>query len=91
MRTGSKASKREQNENDDVSESTCVFETDLVCDSTEKYRTANGACNNLNNPLLGAADTPYKRYITPAYKDGFSTARSTGQYNNALPNVRDIR
>lgn len=35
-----------------------------------KYRSADGTCNNLDNPLQGAAEVPFLRLLTPAYEDG---------------------
>ncbi|CAF0805350.1 unnamed protein product [Brachionus calyciflorus] len=37
----------------------CPF-VSLTCDSTSKYRSYNGTCNNLDNPLYGGSNTPYK-------------------------------
>lgn len=44
------------------------------CDSQEKlaYRSADGTCNNLQNPTLGAALTPLRRLIPSRYDDGVS-------------------
>ncbi|CAC5389691.1 PXDN [Mytilus coruscus] len=39
-------------------------------DDTDRYRTANGACNNLINPSLGMSFTPQARFIPPMYSDG---------------------
>lgn len=35
-----------------------------------KYRTYDGSCNNLGNPRLGVANTPYGRLLPPKYSDG---------------------
>lgn len=35
-----------------------------------KYRSIDGSCNNLNNPNLGVANTPYGRLLPPKYSDG---------------------
>ncbi len=35
-----------------------------------RYRTIDGTCNNLDEPLLGAANTPFHRLLDPAYEDG---------------------
>ena len=37
-----------------------------------KFRTINGVCNNLANPLQGAAETPFRRLVPPIYEDGIS-------------------
>lgn len=35
----------------------------------QKYRSVDGSCNNLDNPLQGAAGVPFLRLLTPAYED----------------------
>ena len=60
------------------------------CDSTSKYQTNDGSCNNLKNPIYGISNSPYKRYLTPAYSDGFFAPRLSSS-GKALPNVRNIR
>ncbi|XP_077991654.1 peroxidasin homolog [Glandiceps talaboti] len=40
--------------------------------SHAKYRTADGTCNNINNPTQGAAKTPFARLLHSIYEDGFS-------------------
>uniref|UniRef100_A0A8B9JM79 Myeloid-specific peroxidase n=1 Tax=Astyanax mexicanus TaxID=7994 RepID=A0A8B9JM79_ASTMX len=40
--------------------------------NVNKYRTANGVCNNRKNPLLGAANTPLARWLPSIYEDGIS-------------------
>lgn len=38
-----------------------------------KYRTADGMCNNLQNPTWGASYTGFRRILKPVYENGFST------------------
>lgn len=38
-----------------------------------KYRTADGMCNNLQNPTWGASYTGFRRILKPIYENGFST------------------
>ena len=45
------------------------------CSGESKYRTADGTCNNLNNPTYGAANTEFRRLILSQYEDGISTPR----------------
>lgn len=40
------------------------------CNPYTRYRTADGACNNLNDPSLGAALTRQRRMMDNAYEDG---------------------
>ncbi|XP_057177526.1 eosinophil peroxidase isoform X2 [Triplophysa rosa] len=37
-----------------------------------KYRTASNVCNNRRNPLLGASNTPFARWLPAKYEDGVS-------------------
>lgn len=46
---------------------------------SQKHRSASGVCNNLNNPLYGAADVPFRRLISPQYEDGIRKLRGTLQ------------
>ena len=67
-------------------ESNCVeFVQPPDCSSAEvkHQRTADGTCNNLNNPTFGAAVTPLRRIITPTYEDGISQLRGTMQSQDA--------
>ena len=41
----------------------------------QHFRTIDGTCNNLENPFLGAADTPLVRIIPSQYEDGIGTLR----------------
>ncbi|XP_066524928.1 eosinophil peroxidase [Hoplias malabaricus] len=36
---------------------------------SERYRTITGHCNNRQNSILGAANTPYSRWLPPEYED----------------------
>ncbi len=38
-----------------------------------KYRTIDGTCNNLQNPLWGASLTAFKRLLLPQYENNFNT------------------
>ena len=62
-------------------ESTCgSFLQPPDCSSVDQqHRTADGTCNNLQNPLFGAAVTPLRRIIAPEYEDGLSQLRGTMQ------------
>lgn len=35
-----------------------------------RYRSYDGTCNNLRNPILGTPNTPYNRLLPPKYGDG---------------------
>lgn len=49
------------------------------CTSMTRQRTANGVCNNLENPTFGAANTPMRRLIPPQYDDGIGRLQGTLQ------------
>jgi hypothetical protein len=66
----------------------CPFNPNLVCDPSNKYQSFDGTCNNLKNPLYGAANTPYKRIASPVYDDGLNSPRSLGTSGKPLPNPR---
>ena len=55
------------------------------------YRTANGVCNNLANPLFGSADRIFRRIIPAHYEDGIGQLRGTMQslksYSKILPHA----
>ena len=68
----------------------CPFSNDIECDPSSRYRTAEGTCNNLKNPLIGSIQTPFKRYLSPNYDDGFSAPRVKSVTGNTLPNPRFI-
>lgn len=70
----------------------CPFERSKwpACDPQSKYRTLDGSCNNLNNPLWGKSFTPFERFISPAYNDGVSEPRTIDVTGQKLPNARKI-
>lgn len=43
---------------------------DDECQSTKKYRTLDGSCNNLKNPYIGSSFQPFARFLPPEYDDG---------------------
>ncbi|KAJ8252219.1 hypothetical protein COCON_G00215310 [Conger conger] len=68
-----------------------------VCETgclSERYRTITGECNNRQNPLWGAANTPYTRWLPPEYEDGRAAPRGWDPqhmyYNFTLPPVRSV-
>lgn len=42
----------------------------VTCNSSAKYRTFNGSCNNLRIPTWGASETPHLRLLNADYSDG---------------------
>ncbi|XP_027236746.2 salivary peroxidase/catechol oxidase-like [Penaeus vannamei] len=59
-----------------------------VCGSTP-YRSANGTCNNINNPNWGATFSPFRRLAPTSYGDGVSSLR-LAQDGFALPSARRV-
>lgn len=43
----------------------------IPCDVTYMFRTFDGTCGNLTNPLLGSAGTAYTRMFPATYFDGY--------------------
>ena len=57
------------------------------CEAHHPFRAADGSCNNLEQPLWGAANTAFQRTLLPAYSDGVwrpKAARAGG----SLPSAR---
>ncbi|XP_064614045.1 myeloperoxidase-like [Liolophura sinensis] len=65
-----------------------------VCDRNAKYRTFDGTCNNLGNPLLGSAFTPFTREVGAEYTTDPITKRDdlpkTQGVSGQLKSPRDI-
>ena len=73
-----------------MTESECIGRDEeemLNCSAPtiDRYRTINGTCNNLEHPLLGAANTPLTRLIPSQYEDGISSLR--GSIQNRQGNI----
>ena len=50
---------------------TCAVATPpATCDPNEKYRSADGSCNNIDNPGWGMAFTSQDRLLASAYHEG---------------------
>ncbi|CAG0902958.1 unnamed protein product, partial [Darwinula stevensoni] len=60
-----------------------------TCNPSSKYRTQDGACNNLQNPLWGQSRTAFQRICPPAYQDGVSSPR-VAVSGRALPSARTV-
>ena len=65
-------------------EPNCFFPT------VNQFRTIDGTCNNLENPLFGAAGTAFRRLIPAQYEDGCSSLRGDLQNDDALRDVVKI-
>lgn len=61
------------------------------CNSRDPYRTADGSCNNLYNPLLGKSFTPQSRILQNAYNDYIELPRTlTSDRQGSLPSARVV-
>ena len=74
-------------------ENVCPFtdpEQQPECDPDTPYRTIQGECNNLEQPLLGKSFTPLSRVLDNAFDDGLLEARSLASNGDRLPGVRAV-
>ena len=53
----------------------------------QKYRTANGECNNVKNPMWGVTGAAYLRLKEPEYEDGVGTPRIKSVRGTLLPDA----
>lgn len=60
----------------------------IQCDSTGRFRSFTGHCNNLDNPIWGAARTPFVRYLEPKHPDGIEQDRVSALDASPLPAPR---
>ncbi|XP_078333074.1 salivary peroxidase/catechol oxidase-like isoform X2 [Crassostrea virginica] len=56
----------------------------------DKYRTANGLCNNLQNPKWGTPHRAHARYLHPEYDDGYNSPKQRGKNGGYLRSPREI-
>jgi len=51
------------------SDNNLCLDTQYNCKCSDPWRTADGSCNNLNNPTWGKANRAHKRLLPPHYGD----------------------
>ncbi|CBY30779.1 unnamed protein product [Oikopleura dioica] len=59
----------------------------------KKFRSIDGTCNNLDNPLWGSATTPLKRLLIPIYENDFNEPVGWNDINygsKPLPSSREV-
>ncbi|KAJ8934879.1 hypothetical protein NQ314_013155 [Rhamnusium bicolor] len=62
----------------------------MECNIFQKYRTANGTCNNLKRPeFYGVSYRPFRRALPPDYADGISKPR-VSKNGKPLPSARSV-
>lgn len=61
----------------------------IRCNENARFRTADGTCNNLENPARGSADEKFIRLVPNAYGDCISSLRETKD-GKELPNAREV-
>ncbi|KAK4311222.1 hypothetical protein Pmani_017264 [Petrolisthes manimaculis] len=67
----------------------CFIQKTPACNSNDRYRTADGTCNNLNVPFWGKSFTTFRRVSPQNYDDGVSKFRKSVTSAD-LPNPRLI-
>ena len=66
----------------------CIDPTELFNCSVptiDQFRTVDGTCNNLNQPLLGASNTDFRRLLPSQYEDNVSVPVGHDQQVNGDP------
>ncbi|KAJ8316161.1 hypothetical protein KUTeg_006175 [Tegillarca granosa] len=66
----------------------CDTPTQPHCNPNARYRTFDGSCNNLRNPLLGTPVQPQSRFLPPEYVGDIDLPRTKSLQNERLPRVR---
>ncbi|OWF41499.1 Peroxidase-like protein [Mizuhopecten yessoensis] len=62
--------------------------TSMNCNMLERYRSADGTCNNIHNPLSGSSFRPHRRLLPPDYEDGIDSPRIRADNGAILPSAR---
>ena len=74
-------------------ETHCPVEN-VKCNPRLPIRSADGTCNNLQQPLWGSVHRPYSRLVPPAYEDGIKDPRGAvftdSGYLTRLPSPRVV-
>ena len=60
---------------------------DATCNQEDKFRSLDGSCNNLKNPMFGKVFTPVQRILPNAYKDHIMIPRKA-KSGSPLPSAR---
>ncbi|XP_043206003.1 chorion peroxidase-like [Amphibalanus amphitrite] len=68
----------------------CEIEPEISCNRSNKYRTADGSCNNLKTPSLGRSGTGLHRLLNSTFSDGIFGPRLLGSGGSPLPSARRL-
>jgi hypothetical protein len=49
----------------------CPYPFDVKCSAKHAWRSVDGTCNNLKQPMWGASFQPFARFVPPVYADGW--------------------
>ncbi|KAF7286457.1 hypothetical protein GWI33_005099 [Rhynchophorus ferrugineus] len=68
----------------------CPLRGRPVCPpASNRFRTADGTCNNMDHPWRGSSMFPMQRFIAPVYEDGLQRVRLS-LFGDPLPSPRQI-
>ena len=69
----------------------CSKENSPACLTTSRFRTIDGTCNNLENPLWGSALQPQRRSLPPVYDNKITSPRTLSVVRRKrLPTARHL-
>ena len=60
---------------------------DATCSQEDKFRSLDGSCNDLKNPMFGKVFTPVQRILPNAYEDHIMIPRRA-KSGSPLPSAR---
>ncbi|XP_060072561.1 peroxidase-like protein [Ylistrum balloti] len=62
----------------------------ITCESSSRYRTADGTCNNVDHPFWASTMMPQTRFLPPQYEDEINAPRTKSINGRQLPSTRLI-
>jgi len=71
-----------------IPEPYCPRVDKYCCDASSKFRTITGACNNLEYPWWGSANSPFARLLEAAFPDKLGKPRTFGINGKPLPGAK---